>query len=56
MELVPYLSKRFEYFKSIKSETGMGHWELVTCSLFWCIISMFQKFKSGIRNMFPVPF
>ena len=30
--------------------------EVVPCSLFWYIISMFQKCKSGIRNQFPVPY
>ena len=52
--LVPYLRKRLEYFKTVKSETGNREPE--TSSLFWYIILMFQKCKSGIRNQFPVPY
>ena len=52
--LVPYLRKRLEYFKTVKSDTGNRKPE--TNSLFWYIILMFQKCKSGIRNQFPVPF
>ena len=56
--LVPYLRKRLGYFKTVKSETGNrepGTGKL-TSSLFWYIILMFQKCKSGIRNQFPVPY
>ena len=49
--LVPYLRKRLEYFKTVKSETGNREPE--TSSLFWYII---QKCKSGIWNQFPVPY
>ena len=52
--LVPYLRKRLGHFKTVKSETG--NWEPGTSSLFWYIIPMFKKCKSGIRNQFPVPF
>ena len=51
--LVPYLRKRLEYFKTVKSETGNREPE--TSSLFWYIILMFQMCKSGIRNQFPIP-
>ena len=54
--LVPYLRKRFGYFKTVKSETGNQEPEPETSSLFWYIILMFQKCKSGIRNQFPVPY
>ena len=61
--LVPYLSKRLGYFKIIdrkqgigNREPGTGNRELVPCSLFWCVIPIFLKCKSGIRNQFPVPF
>ena len=59
--LVPYLRKRLGYFKTVKSERGnrepgIGNREPETSSLFWYIILMFQKCKSGIRNQFPVPF
>ena len=52
--LVPYLRKRLGYFKTVKSETGNREPE--TSFLFWYIILMFQKCKSGIRNKFPVPY
>ena len=52
--LVPYLKKPLGYFKTVKSETGNREPE--TSSLFWYIILMFQKCKSGIRNQFPVPY
>ena len=56
--LVPYLSKRVRYLKTVDRirESGTGNRELVPCSLFVYVISMFQKCKSGIRNQFPVPF
>ena len=57
--LVPYLSKRLGYFKVIDREQGIGNREpreLVPCSLFWYVIPIFLKCKSGIRNKFPVPF
>ena len=54
--LVPYLKKRLGYFKTVKSETGNREPEPETSSLFWYIILMFQKCKSGIRNQFPVPY
>ena len=56
--LVPYLSKRVGYFKTVDRirESGTGNRELVPCSLFGYVIPMFQKCKSGIRNQFPVPF
>ena len=52
--LVPYLRKRLGYYKTVKSETENREPE--TSSLFWYIILMFQKCKSGIRNQFPVPY
>ena len=52
--LVPYLKKRLGYFKTVKSETGNREPE--NSSLFWYIILMFQKCKSGIRNQFPLPY
>ena len=54
--LVPYLSKRLGYFKTVDGEQGIGNRELVPCSLFGYILPMFQKCKSGIRNQFLVPF
>ena len=54
--LVPYLSKRLGYFKTVDPEQGIGNRELVHCSLFGYILPMFQKCKSGIRNQFLVPF
>ena len=54
--LVPYLSKRLGYFKTVDQEQGIGNRELVPCSLFGYILPMFQKCKSGIRNQFLVPF
>ena len=54
--LVPYLSKRDGYFKAVDREQEIGNRELVPCSLFWYVIPMFQKCKSGIRNQFPFPF
>ena len=54
--LVPYLSKRLGYFKTIDRVPGIGNRELVPCSLFGYILPMFQKCKSGIRNQFLVPF
>ena len=51
--LVPYLRKSLGYFKIVKSE---GNREPETSSLFWYIILMFRKCKSGIRNQFPVPY
>ena len=52
--LVPYMSNRLGYFKTVKSETANR--EPGNGSLFWYIIPMFQKCNSGIRNQFPVPF
>ena len=52
--LVPYISNRLEYFKTVKSETGNR--EPGNSSLFLYIIPKFQKCNSGIRNHFPVPF
>ena len=54
--LVPFLSKRLGYFKIIDREQGIGNRELVPCSLFWYVIPISLKCKSGIRNQFPVPF
>ena len=56
--LVPYLSKRVGYFKTVDRirESGTRNRELVPCSLFGYVIPMFQKCKSGIRNQFPVPY
>ena len=56
--LVPYLSKRLGYSKIIDREQGIGNpeRELAPCSLFWYVIPIFLKCKSGIRNQFPVPF
>ena len=54
--LVPYLSKRLGYFRIIDREQGLGNRELVPCSLFWYVLPIFLKCKSGIRNHFPVPF
>ena len=54
--LVPYLSKRLGYFKTVDREQGIGNRELVPCSLFGYILPMFQKCKSGIRNQFPGSF
>ena len=51
--LVPYLSKRLGYFKTVDREQGIGNRELVPCSLFGYILPMFQKCKSG--NKEPVP-
>ena len=36
--------------------SGTGNQELVPCSLFWYVIPIFLKCKSGIKNQFPVPF
>ena len=54
--LVPYLSKRLGYFKTVDREQGIRNRELVPCSLFGYILPMFQKCISGIRNQFLVPF
>ena len=54
--LVPYLSKRVGYFKTVDREQGIGNQELVTYSLFGYILPMFKKCKSGMRNQFLVPF
>ena len=48
--LVPYITKRLEHFKTVKSETRNR--EPGTSFLFWFIILMFQKSKSDIRNQF----
>ena len=52
--LVPYLSKRLGYFKTVNLQQGIGNRELVAFTLFWYIKPMFQKCKSGIKNQFPV--
>ena len=54
--LVPYLSNRLGYFKSVTWQQGIMNRELLACSLFWYIIPRFQKCKSGIRIQFPDPF
>ena len=54
--LLPYLSKCLGYFRIIDRKQGIGNLELVSCSLFWYVIPIFLKCKSGIRNQFPVPF
>ena len=54
--LVPYLSKRVGYIKTVDREQEIGNRELVPCPLFGYILPMFQKCKSGIRNQFLVPF
>ena len=54
--LVPYLSKRLGYLKIIDREQGIGNREIVPCSLFWYVIPIFLQCKSGISNLFPVPF
>ena len=54
--LVPYLSNLVGYFKTVNWQQGIRNRELVACSLFWYIIPMVYKCKSGIRNQFPVPF
>ena len=43
--LVPYLSKRVGYFKTVDRirESGTGNRELVPCSLFGYVIPMFQS-------------
>ena len=41
--LVPYLSNRLGYFKTVNWLQGIGNRELSACSLFWYIITMFQK-------------
>ena len=40
----------------LNRKRGIGNREPETSSLFWYIILMFQKCKSGIRNQFPVPY
>ena len=37
-------------------ESGIGNRELIPCFLFWYVIPIFLKCKSGIRIQFPVPF
>ena len=37
--LVPYLSKRLGYFKTVDREQGIGNRELVPCSLFGYILA-----------------
>ena len=37
-------------------ESGTRNRELVLCSLFWYVIPIFLKCKSGISNQFPFPF
>ena len=48
--LVPYLSKCLGYFKIIDREQGIGNLELVPCSIFWYVIPIFLKCKSGISK------
>ena len=54
--LVPYFSKRLEYFKIVDREQGIWNWEpgFVPCSLSWYVIPMLKKCKSGMRSQFPV--
>ena len=54
--LVAYLSSFLGYFKTVNWQQGIWNRELVARSLFWYITPMFQKYKSGIRKQFPVPF
>ena len=54
--LVPFLSKRLRYFKIVDREQGIGNRDIVSRSLIWYVIPMFQKCKSGIRSQIPVPF
>ena len=56
--LVSYLSKLSDTSKLLigNMESGIGNREPVPCSLFWYVIPIFLKCKSGIRNQFPVPF
>ena len=57
--LVPYISNRRGYFKTVNSETGNrepGTSSLFWYILFWYITPMFQKCNSGTMNQFPVPF
>ena len=54
--LVPYLRNNLGYLNLSNWKQGIGSRELVPCSLFWYIIAMFQKCKSGIRNQFLVHF
>ena len=46
--LVPFLNKRFGYFKTIFREQGIGNQEPGTSSLFliWYISPMFQNWES----------
>ena len=41
--LVPYLSKRLGYFKTVGRELGIGNRELVPCSLFGYILLCFKS-------------
>ena len=50
--LVPYLSKRLGYFKTVDREQGIGNRELVPCSLFGYILPM-SKVEIGDKE--PVP-
>ena len=50
--LVPYLSKRLGYFKTVDQEQGIGNRELVSCSLFGYITNVS---KVQIGNKEPVP-
>ena len=53
--LVPYLSKRLGYFKTVDREQGIGNREPWTSSLFlmWVYITNVSKVQIG--NMEPVP-
>ena len=51
--LVPYLRKRLEYFKTVKSETGNR--EPGTGSLFLILVCSTNIFKVQIGNKEPVP-
>ena len=53
-ELVP--CSLFEKTSRTFQNCKIGNWEPGTSSLFWYIIILFQKCKSGKRNQFPVPF
>ena len=48
--LVPYLSKRLGYFKTVDREQGIGNRQLVPCSLFEKTSRIFQNCKIGNRE------
>ena len=51
--LVPYLSKRLEYFKTVDQEQGIGNRELVPPSSFFVYNTNDSKVQIG--NKKPVP-